>query len=1057
MSWAWDSLSLVTVKGFAHAEGAAPVPVLDASQRAVVGLPDGASAVVVGAPGSGKTTTLVELVADRVLERGWSPDELLAIGQSRATATRLRDRLALRLAVPTEGPLARTVASLAFEIVAFSRRSAGLAPPRLLTGGEQDSDIAQFLAGHLEEGTGPDWPSPLGPEVRALRGFRTELRETMMRATEHGLDPAALRRLAARHARPEWAAVADFQSEYLQVMAELRPDQLDAAELTEAARRSIEAGVVPESVSRLRLVVVDDLQEATEATVSMLRALAERGASVIGFGDPDVAANAFRGGEPDVVGRFGPSLGLEGAETLFLSTSHRQGAALLALTSATTDRIGTAGIVGHRHPMPTETGTEAGTGTVAGTGPDPGGVVTMTGPTPARLWAAIARRLRERHLDAGLPWSRMAVIVRNGAQAPVVARALALSDVPARTAAGGVPLREDVAARSLLALVDVGIGRSELTPESAVELVTGPFGGLDRLALRRLRLSLRAEELAGGGNRPGDELLVEALSAPGRLATIDHAAARAAARLAETLAELAGQAERGATIEELLWLAWERSGLAPVWRQQALGSGILAAEADRSLDGILALFTAAKRFVEREPGLPATSFLTAVLDAEVPEDTLSPRAAADSVLVTTPSGALGLEFDTVVVAGLQDGAWPNLRLRGSLLYPGELVRAATGTASGTIDTRREVLADELRMFALAVSRASREVVLAAVANEDEATSVFFSLAPASARALAAGALPPLTLRGLVGRLRRELVASARPDAAANLARLAEAGVPGADPAEWHGLLAASTTGPLYADEEIVPVSPSKLGAFEHSPVDWFVESVSGTQSSTAMGIGTIVHWAMETATGSDADAVFAAIESRWDELVFEAPWLAEQQRRAARKLAAAVAEYLGDAARDGRARVAAEKSFSLEVGRARLRGTIDRIERSPDGGVVIVDLKTGAVERNQAVIDDLPQLAAYQLAYASGQLDEVLDPLGEHHAGGAKLVFVREGVRGKSYREGVQSPLTQEQLEGFRERIRLAAMGMALGEYAGPRVLDPFAPGDLAKRALHRVKAVSSD
>jgi RecB family exonuclease len=145
------------------------------------------------------------------------------------------------------------------------------------------------------------------------------------------------------------------------------------------------------------------------------------------------------------------------------------------------------------------------------------------------------------------------------------------------------------------------------------------------------------------------------------------------------------------------------------------------------------------------------------------------------------------------------------------------------------------------------------------------------------------------------------------------------------------------------------------------------------------------------------------------------------------------------------------------VDRARVRGSIDRVERSPDGGVVIVDLKTGAPETNQAVIDEFPQLGAYQLAYASGALDDALDPLGEHHAAGAKLLFVKEGVNGKSYREGVQAPLTDDELEEFRDRIRLAAKGMALGEYFGPSVLDPYAVGDTAKRALHRVRAVSSD
>ncbi len=1052
MSAAWDTFAGVTVKGFSPASAGSTgqrVRRPDPSQDAVIALADDASAVVIGAPGTGKTTTIIELVAHRVLERGFSPNDLVAIAPNRASATRLRDRLALRLAVPTEGPLARTINSLAFEVVSFARKSAGDPPPRLLTGGDQDSDIAQLLDGHLAEGTGPNWPEPLDERVRALRGFRTELREIMMRATEYGVDPEHLRSLAVQQERPEWAAVADFQTEYLQVLGDLRPDQLDAAELAAAAVRSIEAGIMPESISRLRLVIVDDVQDATQSTVAVLRALAGRGVRIIAFGNPDVAVTSFRGGEADLVSRFGLAVEIDELTTLRLSTAHRQAGTLLALTEAVTGRIGTAQTVGHRNPKAVEQDAAV----------DSHRVVVATAPTSARLWAALAFHLRERHLLHGLAWSDIAIVVRSGAQVPEIARSLALSAVPTRTVSGGIPLREEVAVRGILTVVDVGIGRAELTPDVATELLVSPFGGLDRLALRRLRLALRAEELAGGGARPSDELLVEVLEAPGRLATIDHRAARSAARLAETLALVSSGAKSGATVEELLWLVWERSGRAEAWQAQALGSGILAAEANRSLDGILALFTAAKRFVEREPDSPASAFLTSVLDAEVPEDTLSPQSVADSVLVTTPIGVLGLEFDTVIVAGLQDGAWPNLRLRGSMLSPDLLVRAATHTNSVGIDDRKAVLADELRMFALAVSRASREVILAAVANEDEAASVFFSLAPEGFETLPVETQPPLTLRGLVGRLRRRLTAADGADApaAANLAFLAEQGIPGAHPDDWHGLRESSTLEPLYLDDEQVPVSPSKLGAFEESPLDWFIDSVSGTQSSTAMGLGTIVHWAMETATDPDVETVWSAIESRWSELLFESPWLAEQQKRAARKLAAAVAEYLGDFEREKKTLISAEDRFSLEVDRAKMNGSIDRIELSPDGGIVIVDLKTGWPETSQAVIDEFPQLAAYQLAYASGALDELLAGVEEHHAGGAKLVFVKEGVRGKSYREGVQAPLNQEQLEQFRERIRRASIGMALGVYPDSRDIDPYGMGDAVVRALHRIRAVSSD
>jgi hypothetical protein len=638
----------------------------------------------------------------------------------------------------------------------------------------------------------------------------------------------------------------------------------------------------------------------------------------------------------------------------------------------------------------------------------------------------------------------------------------------------------------------VGIGAVPLTPELATSLLLGPFGGLDALGLRRLRLSLRAEELAGGGIRPSGELLVEGLAAPGRFATIDSAPGRVAARLAETLAQLAAA---DATIEELLWLAWERSRLAEPWRQTALGTGIPAAEANRDLDAIVALFAAAKDYVERhsqeghDARRIATSFIEEILRPDVPEDVLAPRRVDDAVLVTTPSGVVGLEFRTVVVAGLQDGAWPNLRPRGSLLGPQHLVRAATGDDGRSIDERKLVLDDELRMFALAVSRARERVVLAAVANDDEARSVFFSLLPEETPLLDATSAIPLTLRGLTGRLRRTLTDPRAPRveveaAASSLAELARRGLPGADPADWHGLEPISSTGPLHEGEP-VRVSPSRIERLEESPLDWFLETIAGGDSGVVANVGTIIHWAMETTPPSEAgspsfEALWQAVEARWAELVFESPWFAERQQRLARGFTRALADYLADFGREGKSLVAAEGRFLLqysseELGdlpplpdedgteqparpRIEVHGSIDRVELGPDGSVVIVDLKTGRPITSQSAIDALPQLGAYQLAYAEGHFGEHLGDVLQHRAGGAKLLYVREGTGGKRYREGVQSVLDDAGLEEVRERIRRAAVLIAAAAYDGRLELERYGGlPTIPRLRLHRVPAVSSD
>ncbi|MCJ1688974.1 ATP-dependent DNA helicase [Rathayibacter sp. VKM Ac-2927] len=1025
--------------------------VLDASQRAVLALPDGRSAAVLGAPGSGKTRTIVELVAERVLERGYEPESIAVLAASRTAATALRDVLALRLGVPTRGPLARTATSLAFEAVTAAAKELGIDRPTLLTGGEQDVILSELLEGHLEEGTGPRWPDEFSPEVLRLRTFRTELREFGMRATEHGLDTAAIRRLAVGADRGEWSAAAAVLEEFRDVVDWMAPQagtKLDAAEFAAFAAETIRDGGGGERIRALRLVVVDDMQEASESTVVLLRAVAARGVTVLAFGDPDVATSAYRGAASDTLGRFGPAIGVRDAETLVLGRVHRHGAALRALVSAATQRIGTAA-AGRQRAAEAPADEEG--------APTP--LLVLHAPTAAREAATVARLLRERRLRDDVPWRRMAVVVRSGAAVQPLLKALAVAEVPTRSVLAGRALRDDHAARALLVLIGVAVGERPLDAELAAELLLGPFGGVDRLGLRRLRLALRAEELAGGGIRASDPLLVEALEAPGRFATIDSGPARQAERLAVTIDRVRRlHAEQG-SIEELLWSAWESSRVASSWRELALGTGLTAAEANRNLDGVVALFSAARRFVERAPGHSAIGFVTEILEAEVPEDTLAPRSVEDAVLIGTPSSVVGLEFDVVVVARLQDGVWPNLRQRGSLLDPDGLIRHARGEGDLPLDSRKATLDDELRMFALAASRARRQLVLSAVAGEDETPSLFFRLTPPDAPRLDAASAVPLTLRGAVAGLRRTATtpnSAEAPGAIRGLRALTLAEVPGADPASWYGVLEPSTTEPLFDlddPERPVSVSPSRLEAFERSPLDWFVDAVSGSTTSTAMGVGTLVHWVLENAASTEPEALWAELESRWPELVFESPWLGERQLRVTRRLVEGLAAYLADFERGGGAVLGREQQFEIDVPPARIRGSIDRVERAPDGSVVIVDLKTGRSTPRQADIAEHAQLGSYQLAVASGAIEAA----GADEGGGAKLLFVAKGVRGSLYREVVQPRFGEEELEALRERVRAAARGMASAGFSGLLDAVPFSPGDALRYRIHAVPEVSGD
>ena len=1110
---------------------------LDSSQTAVLNLPDGQHAAVIGAPGSGKTHTLVELVAHRVLRRGYSPSEVLVLVPTRTGATELRDRLALRLGVPTNGPMARSANSVAFQLAQGAETRAGRSSPTLLTGGEQDQIIAELLEGHVADGNGPAWPETLGPEVRRLRGFRTELRDVMMRAVEYGVRPDRLEALgragahgsaavpgspeagtAPGRSRPEWVAAAQFLRDYEEVKDQTRPGQFDSTELAQYAAAVVRAAAAGPagadtlgSLAAVRVIVLDDAQEVTQAVLTLLAQFAARGVAIIAFGDPDISTGSFHGAHPDALGRLGsyltehPERPLP-VQTLRLDTVYRHGETLRGLVRDVSSRIGAAAA-----------GTQRAAGSVT---PDPAGhaaVQTVVVATPADQLGVIARRLRERHVLGGIPWSQMAVIVRTGSLVPALSKGLAALEVPTQVSTAQTALRDEFAVRAFILALDVTLGRRPLDAQVAVDLLRGPLGGLDPITLRRLRAALRqvdlgqpdqrrpdadaadamsrdpdvsdaAPEATGEPSSPEsglsaaevlrrhdspDELLISALTVPGYLDRIDNRTARRAAACGASLRAAAAEHAAGATIEELLWGLWTRSGLTTTWLEQAGGTGIGADEANNNLDAVVALFSAAQRYVERTPSDPPVLFLEHLVDTDVPEDTLAPRALGDAVTVSTGSGTIGRDFAVVVLAGVQENVWPDLRIRGSLLGAGDLALAAAGDAAPAsgVDARTGVLHDELRMFAQAASRARTELLVTAIDNDDNQPSVFLRLLPDS-DAAPLGRFP-LSLRGIVGRLRQDLtgaVGALRPgstvpprarDQAATLARLAEEGVAGADPDQWYGLTPLSTQQRLNdpdAGDSPVRVSPSKMSSFDACPLHWLIGQIGGGTSNTAANLGTIIHEVMESGSGAGgvagAEELWAGVEARWPELVFDADWQSEVQKVEARALTDRLASYLGDFSRAGGELLSAEGRFSLDLGSAVLSGTIDRVERLADGRAVIVDLKTGKGDPigNAGVVDH-PQLGAYQLAFHEGAIAG-LDP--DMQLAGARLVIVSSGTAKQNYRNPTQPAFSPEELTAFRDRVGATADKMGdrvfLAEIAS-HCLDPRSFGACR---IHIIKQVSS-
>ena len=994
---------------------------------------------VLGGPGTGKSALLAELAADRVLNRGVAPENVLVLTASRSAAASARSAITRRLTGDDDAlrtasePLVRTVHSYAFAVLRTQAVLTEAPPPRLLSGPEQDAVIRDLLTGDLEEGA-PNWPEPLRPAL-AVEGFANELRDLLSRAAERGLGPAELRELGHRHDRPEWVAAGHFATQYEQVTL-LRGSggssapQLDAAELVNSALLAFDTDqeLLRTERERVRHLVVDDAQHLDPKQFQLLSRLGTAASEFVLAGDPDQAVFSFRGADPRCLRESDP----DGSRTEVLTSDHRMSAPVRAAVRRLAERLPGSGPQ-RRLDAAARPGDVESEGAVQ--------VRLLGAPEQEASW--VADQLRRAHLVDGVPWSEMAVVVRSTALSlPVLRRALLAAGVPLALPADDVPLAQRSAVRPLLTLLRCAARPDELDPEVADELLVSPLGGADPLELRRLRRGLRRLELTSGGERGSGELLVEVLQREDRLAALEDASAAPARRLAALLRAASESVRAGDGVEHTLWKVWSASGLEQRWTAQARRGGAAGAQADRALDAVVALFEAAAQHADRLPGSDPAGFADELQSQQIAGTSLAPSApVGEAVPVLTAHSAAGREWEVVAIPGVQEGIWPDLRSRGSLLGVERLVDLMSGVDGDAVSATAPLLAEERRLLLVAVSRARRTALVSAVRGEDEQPSRFLdelegvSSDPESAQRPVEAPERGLVLSELVGELRRvtcdeQQSRERREEAAGQLARLAAAGVPGAHPDTWYGLPEPSSSAPLVGPDDPVRVSPSTVETLVSCPLRWLIERHGGQDAAELASVtGTLVHALVQSAAeGADAEQLRKTLDRAWESVDAGAPWFSRRERQRVERMLDAFLAWLSQS-RGELSQVDVERDLDLAVPGGeggpglRLRGRVDRLEHDEHGNPVIIDVKTGKAPVSKDAAAEHPQLAVYQLAAALGAFGD-----DEQEPGGARLLYVAK----PDARSGAATERGQPGFDGERVRVWLDVVRQAAASSTGP-------------------------
>jgi DNA helicase-2/ATP-dependent DNA helicase PcrA len=580
----------------------------DAQREAV--LHGGGPLLVLAGAGSGKTRVIVHRIARLVSEEGVVPWRILAVTFTNKAAGEMRERLEALLGTAAAELWVQTFHAFGARFLRREAARAGLSPSFPIY---DDGDQLRLVKGILAE-------------LGADDGETLTAREALSR----------IDRWKGLALRPEEAQVGEYDVEgrlaqevwrrYEAALA--RAGAVDFGDLLLRPVRLLEedARLRERWATRFEHLLVDEFQDTNAVQYRLLHLLAGSRGNVCVVGDDDQAIYRWRGA--DVENILGFDRDFPGTRVVKLERNYRSTRNVLDAAHA---------VISHAARR-----REKRLWTEEGPGAPLALVVGQDEHDEAERIARVVSQERGR----GTPGDEIAVLYRTNAQSRPVEAALRAARIP-YVIVRGTSFYERAEVKDAAAYL-----RLALEPRSDLDLeriVNKPPRGIGDRTVERLEAHARDRGLS----------LYDALRAVDEIEGLKPAARRALAALREVLAGLAKDVpalDAGVAVQEVL----SRTGL------------LARAEAERTDEGaeraenLLELVAAAREFDEalvgtpppRDPEEPTPPPLARFLEQIALLGEADQPTPEGRVALMTLHAAKGLEFEAVILSGLEEGTFP---------------------------------------------------------------------------------------------------------------------------------------------------------------------------------------------------------------------------------------------------------------------------------------------------------------------------------------------------------------------------------------------------------------